>query len=135
MRRFGSLENLMERSTVSYPSTDLGVTSVRRYDDPVLEHFIDHGRLTAIPVQRKKRMIVLRWLVEEFQPGLRYPEREVNRIITRHHPDFAALRRYLVDEELMQRDHGIYWRSGSLPNVGSDPPSWPNGGSIDSRNG
>ena len=125
----------MERSTVSYPSTDLGVTSVRRYDDPVLEHFIDHGRLTAIPVQRKKRMIVLRWLVEEFQPGLRYPEREVNRIITRHHPDFAALRRYLVDEELMQRDHGIYWRSGSLPNVGSDPPSWPNGGSIDSHDG
>ena len=95
-------------------------------NDRVLENFIDAGgRLTAIPVQRKKRLAVLRWLVEDFQPGRLYDEAEVNRIIGRRHGDFAALRRYLVDEELMQRRRGVYWRTGSVPNVGFDPPSWP----------
>jgi len=95
-------------------------------NDRVLENFVDQaGRLTGIPVQRKKRLAVLRWLVEDFQPGRLYPEAEVNRIITRRHPDFAALRRYLVDEEFMQRRQSVYWRTGSVPNVGYDPPEWP----------
>jgi hypothetical protein len=96
------------------------------YDDSVLENFVDvAGRLVSIPVQHKKRMAILRWLVEDFQPGRLYAEAEVNRIIGRRHPDFAALRRYLVDEELMQRRRGVYWRTGSVPNVGWDPPVWP----------
>ena len=97
-----------------------------RDDKHVLGNFVDvAGRLVQIPVQRKKRLAVLHWLVEDFQPGRRYPESEVNRIISRRHPDFAALRRYLVDEELMQRRGGVYWRTGTVPNVGFDPPSWP----------
>ncbi len=96
------------------------------YDGRVLENFVDaSGRLLSIPAQRKKRLAVLRWLVEDFQPGRRYPEAEVNQIISRRHPDFATLRRYLVDEEFMQRRRSLYWRTGSVPNVGSDPPSWP----------
>jgi hypothetical protein len=97
-----------------------------RDDDRVLENFVDvAGRLLSIPVQRKKRLAVLTWLVEDFQPGRLYPESEVNRVIARRHPDFAALRRYLVDEELMQRRRSVYWRTGSVPNVGFDPPDWP----------
>jgi hypothetical protein len=96
------------------------------FDVQVLQNFVDaEGRLAGIPVQRKKRLAILRWLVEDFQPGRRYPEREVNQILARHHPDFAALRRYLVDEELMQRNRSVYWRTGTVPNVGFDPPSWP----------
>ena len=95
-------------------------------EDRVLENFLDvAGRLISIPVQRKKRLAVLRWLVEDFQPGRLYPESEVNRLISRRHPDYAALRRYLVDEELMQRRRGVYWRTGTVANVGFDPPSWP----------
>ena len=87
-------------------------------EDRVLENFVDvAGRIISIPVQRKKRLAVLRWLVEDFQPGRLYAEAEVNRVIGRRHPDFAALRRYLVDEELMSRTpDGTYWRSGgSVP--------------------
>jgi hypothetical protein len=102
------------------------VTEQQDYESRVLENFLDTaGRLVAIPVQRKKRLAVLRWLVEDFQPGRQYTEAEVNQVIGRRHPDFAALRRDLVDEELMQRRHGVYWRTGSLPNVGWDPPAWP----------
>lgn len=96
------------------------------YDGRVRENFLDAGdHLISIPVQRKKRLAILRWLVEDFQPGARYAEAEVNRIISRRHPDFATLRRYLVDEELMQRQRGIYWRTGSVPNTGHDPSTWP----------
>ena len=101
-------------------------TSSPDYDAGVRENFVDASdRLISIPAQRKKRMAILRWLVEDFKPGARYPEADVNRIISRRHPDFATLRRYLVDEELMQREHSVYWRTGSLPNVGHDPRSWP----------
>jgi hypothetical protein len=96
------------------------------YQARVLENFLDaEQRLVTIPAQRKKRLAVLRWLVEDFQPGRSYSEAEVNRVISRRHPDFATLRRHLVDEELMQRSRGIYWRTGSLPNVGHDPPARP----------
>jgi hypothetical protein len=95
-------------------------------DSRVLDNFVDvGGRLISIPVQRKKRLAVLRWLVEDFQPARLYSEADVNRIISRRHPDFAALRRFMVDEELMQRRRGVYWRTGSVANVGWDPPSWP----------
>jgi hypothetical protein len=96
------------------------------YQARVLENFLDaERRLVTIPAQRKKRLAILSWLVEDFQPGRSYSEAEVNRVISRRHPDFATLRRHLVDEELMQRSRGIYWRTGSLPNVGHDPPSRP----------
>lgn len=96
------------------------------YDAWVLGNFVDaDGRLVSIPAQHKKLMAVLRWLVEDFQPARRYTEAEVNRVISRRHEDFASLRRLLVDEELMQRRRSVYWRTGTVPNVGFDPPGWP----------
>ena len=96
------------------------------FDARVLENFVDGAsRLIAIPAQHKKRMAVLRWLVEDFEPAHRYTEAEVNQIIGRRHSDFAALRRYLVDEEFMQRRSSIYWRTGSVSNTGHDPKPWP----------
>jgi len=67
-------------------------------------------RLKEIPVQRKKQVIVLRRLATEFEPGVHYTEKEVNEILKRFHPDFATLRRFLVDNKLMDRDTRLYWR-------------------------
>ena len=47
-----------------------------------------------------------------FEPGVRYPESEVNAFLRAFHPDYAMVRRYLVDEQFLSRDHGIYWRIG-----------------------
>jgi len=73
------------------------------------------GRLRAIPAKNRKRRVVLSWLADHFRPAERYPESSLNELLGRYHEDFAALRRYLVDEELMQRQDGLYWRAGTLP--------------------
>lgn len=84
----------------------------------VLRAFVRDGRLTAIPVPRSKRLVVLDVLAQDFAPGERYPEREVNRRLRRWHDDVAALRRHLVDEGFLAREGGEYWRAGGTVDVG-----------------
>jgi hypothetical protein len=86
-------------------------------EDAVLSAFVRDGRLVSIPAQYSKRVVVLQHLVRVFEPGVRYPEREVNALLAVWHPDTAALRRYLVDEGLLSREAGIYWRSGGYVDV------------------
>jgi hypothetical protein len=78
----------------------------------VLRVFVRDGRLTQIPATRAKRRIILEHLVASFEPGVKYPEREVDAVLRAWHPDHASLRRFLVDEGLMSREKGVYWRSG-----------------------
>ncbi|MDP5182690.1 DUF2087 domain-containing protein [Blastococcus sp. BMG 814] len=85
--------------------------------DAVLSAFVRDGRLVSIPSQRSKRLVVLDHLVRVFEPGVRYPEREVNALLAVWHPDVAALRRYLVDEGFLTREAGVYWRSGGYVEV------------------
>jgi hypothetical protein len=86
-------------------------------EDAVLSAFVRDGRLVSIPAQHSKRVVVLKHLVRVFEPGVRYPEREVNALLAVWHPDVAALRRYLVDEGLLTREAGMYWRSGGWVDV------------------
>ncbi|MFN8485884.1 MAG: DUF2087 domain-containing protein [Anaerolineae bacterium] len=81
------------------------------FEQKTLRDFVVNGRLKTIPSQEKKREVVLRYLAELFEPQREYPEREVNAILRDVYPDAASLRRYLVDGHLMQRDHGVYWRT------------------------
>ncbi len=74
--------------------------------------FLRDGKLVSIPSVRSKRLVVLDVLAQEFEPGRRYPEREVNRRLRRYHDDVASLRRYLVDEGFLDRDRSEYWRAG-----------------------
>lgn len=83
-----------------------------REESEVLSRFFTGGRLDSIPAQKSKRIIVLERLAQEFEPGLRYEEAEVNFTLQMFHADYAALRRYLVDEGLMTRADGFYWRTG-----------------------
>lgn len=78
----------------------------------VLSRFFVGDRLESIPTNQTKRRIVLERLAQEFEPGLRYQEADVNFRLQLFHSDYAALRRYLVDEEMLTRADGVYWRSG-----------------------
>lgn len=83
------------------------------YRKKVIDAFFVYGKLKTIPAQRKKRLIVLEELARRFDPGTKYSEREVNLVISELHDDFCTLRRELIIEGLMQRDHGIYWLAGT----------------------
>lgn len=78
----------------------------------VLSTFFSGARLTDIPTSRRKRLVILERLAQEFEPGVRYDERDVSFTLQLFHPDYAALRRYLVDEGLLTRAGGVYWRTG-----------------------
>jgi hypothetical protein len=92
----------------------------------VLRRFFDGTRLTQIPTQHAKRLIILERLAQEFEPGVRYAERDVNFTLQLWYPDYAAVRRYLVDEGFLTRADGVYWRTGGrfvdnpVDGVGSD---------------
>jgi len=86
-------------------------------EEAVLRHYFVNGRLREIPARASKRRIVLTRVALAFEPGVRYAERDVNAIVARFHTDHAALRRYLVDEGLLARDHGEYWRTGGPVDV------------------
>ena len=74
--------------------------------------YFDCGRLKVIPRKRAARLAVLDFLANEFEPGCRYPEATVNRVLSSAHDDFCSLRRYLVEEGFMDREAGVYWRAG-----------------------
>lgn len=88
--------------------------------DDVLRRFIHKGRLLAMPAAHGKRLVVLDHLAGLFEPGRRYPEPEVNELLGRYHPDYAMLRRYLVDDGFLDRADEqagsrtvkVYWRTG-----------------------
>jgi DNA-binding transcriptional ArsR family regulator len=75
----------------------------------VLRAFFEGERLTSIPAQHAKRLVVLRCLAETvFEPDRAYVEKEVNMALALRHPDVASLRRYLVDEGFMTRERSVY---------------------------
>jgi hypothetical protein len=80
------------------------------YERKVLRAFTDGETLVQIPASLKKRQVILRWLAGDFEHGRRYPEKEVNELLQRHHWDSATLRRELVASRLMARERGVYWR-------------------------
>lgn len=80
------------------------------WDEKVLRTFVKNGRLQEIPVKNKKKLVLLRWLVEKFEHGIEYPEKEINQRINQYYHDHAMLRRYLVDFGFMERSKGTYWR-------------------------
>jgi hypothetical protein len=72
--------------------------------------FFHEGRLTSLPGRSSYRLAALAVLAERFEPGHRYPEREVTAILADDAPDPATLRRLLVDHGLLSRAAGEYWR-------------------------
>ncbi len=101
-----------QRAAASRPRStpeELGATADQAQ---VLRNYLVDGRLTHVPASRSKRLVVLDFLAGQFEPGRVYPEAQVNYTLGRFHVDYAALRRYLVEEELLQRREGFYWRTG-----------------------
>ena len=77
------------------------------------------GSLTRLPAGRRKRWLLWRRFVRDFETGRRYPEAEVNEILQRRHWDSATIRREMIGWRMLAREGGIYWR---LPEEGWQSP-------------
>ena len=85
----------------------------------VIDAFFRDGRLVSIPARQGKRLFVLLELRERcFAEDRDYPEKEVNMRLALIHLDVAALRRYLIEAQLMSRSNGIYRRRPEAPEPG-----------------
>lgn len=108
-----SLDELERGAEEAAPVVDAGGRPLPVEDAKVLRAFVVDGRLASIPAQERKRLVILRYLLDAcFAEDRPYPEKEVNQRLALFHPDVASLRRYLVDEGLMTRQAGEYRRAG-----------------------
>ena len=94
------------------------LTDALRHREVVLRAFVGaDGRLSAIPTKLSKPHVVLDLIAQRFEIGVTYPESEVNAVLKRFHDDHAALRRYLVENEFLERRDGLYWRAGGTTSI------------------
>lgn len=107
----GMARRLLEDETLPAVAADVELDA---FDRKVLKTYLDaDGRIKAFPVQRKKDLAILRYVVKVFEPNRRYTEKEVNATLRRFSDDTARLRRYLVEFGFMHRQGGggEYWLS------------------------
>ncbi len=83
-----------------------------------LRPFLRDGPLAAMPRKRSTRLLLFDAIAQTFEPGSRYTEPQVNAALEPVYSDYAALRRYLVDEGFVDCGAGEYSRSGgSIPEL------------------
>lgn len=103
-------QRLLKLDTLPSIATDVDLDA---YDRKVISDYLQpDGRLKTIPSQRKKLDVILKYLIEQFEPGKKFTERQINEILGRFHADTTSLRRELIAARLLGRskDGREYWR-------------------------
>jgi hypothetical protein len=76
------------------------------------QFFRADGTLVSIPVKLNKKLAVLHHIAAELSPDTKYPEKQLNEIIAKFHPDTAAIRRHLIEYGILERNsESVYWVS------------------------
>jgi hypothetical protein len=85
----------------------------------------DEGKVKIWPSKMKKKLAVLEYIADKFEPGKDYTEKEVNAIINEWHTfgDYFILRRGMADYKLLNRtkDGSRYWKGGDGAELPDDP--------------
>jgi biotin operon repressor len=74
------------------------------------------GRFTVLPTQEKKLLVLLRHVLRDFEPGVRYNGKKVDAILSRYSDNATRLRRSLVELGFMESD-GVgrdFWRKDTV---------------------
>ncbi|MDG0060354.1 metalloregulator ArsR/SmtB family transcription factor [Priestia sp. P5] len=75
----------------------------------IVKNFINSdGTLKQIPSQRKKKNVILAYLIRDLHQGKTYKERDLNEYIKNYHEDYATIRRELIMQHFMYRQNGEY---------------------------
>ncbi|AWH78658.1 DUF2087 domain-containing protein [Clostridioides difficile] len=68
-------------------------------------------KLKVFSSKEKKKVVILSKILEQFERGKKYSEKEVNQILESIYDDFATIRRYLIEYGFMSRNKECtkYW--------------------------
>ena len=113
--------NRISRAAFATPRPSSPEIDGDEWEQKVLRDFVKDDRLTSIPASHKKKLVILRWLMTKIPPDPQFTEREISQLLKHYHPDFATLRRELVDNKFMTREQGVYQRIHTDNEI--DPPS------------
>jgi len=89
----------------------------KAYDRKVLNDYLNEdGSIQQLPSQQRKLKVILEYIVERFDFGKTYSEKEVNPVIGSLHEDISGLRRDLITTGYLdrERDGSAYWRVTNL---------------------
>lgn len=105
-----SLINVHRSATM----TDERYATTEQENEQTLSRYFKEGLdgpLTELPSREKKKIVVLKHIVKNFELNRKYSEKEVNEVLKGIYPDFATVRRYLIEYGFMDRkdDGSLYW--------------------------
>lgn len=115
-------DRFKEAARDAAPAGPVAPLSADPATDAVLRAHTRDGRIIGLPAAATKRRLLLEHVAAVFEPGVRYPEAEVNAIMRAWQADYAMLRRALVDAALLDRADGVYWRIGGPVAVDAPEP-------------
>lgn len=69
------------------------------------------GAIESFPKKEKRKLVILQQLLNRFERGKKYSEKEINEILKTAYHDYVTLRRYLIEYGFMERkdDGSQYW--------------------------
>ncbi|QNK89474.1 DUF2087 domain-containing protein [Sporosarcina sp. resist] len=88
------------------------ITDVER--EKVLGNYFKQGLqgpLDVFPSKEKRKYIIAQEIIKQFEVDRMYLEKEINDLLATIYPDFATVRRFLIDYRFMTRsvDGKEYW--------------------------
>lgn len=81
---------------------------IEEYRGKVISTFFKDGVLLKLPSQYKKKLIILEEILKLFDKDRTYKEKEVDEILKPVAVDYVSIRRFFIDEKMMERNSGIY---------------------------
>ncbi len=79
----------------------------------LVERFFKDNKLNVIPSKQQKKYEVFKYIADTFiEEDVIYDESEINDILSNIYPDYAIVRRYLVDYKFINRSEDCkkYWK-------------------------
>ncbi|AFH61871.1 DUF2087 domain-containing protein [Paenibacillus caseinilyticus] len=94
-----------------------------------------HGPLKRWPGKESLRIRIAGLLAQRFEPHKRYSEKEVNDVLEQAWPDYAVLRRYMVEYGFMERkdDGSAYWLAEEKESTGTEAAAEADSGSVGAK--
>ena len=109
---------LLAENQSAQSSTDSNIDpQILRFRAKTLRTFMPDGCIVSVPTKRRALVLVLIEVLAALDPDRVYDEKQLNVILGEFHPDFALLRRELIDYRLLERNAhtGEYWVNPSPP--------------------